>query len=174
MPTNVQGAVPLQQKQPTVDGATFKEAMSLLAAPLTVVTTRDADGRPWGFTASAVTSVSLDPPLVLVGIAHTSSCHGALTRVPEFVINVLGEEHRDLAGRFATSGVDRFAGAPLEDWPDTRALPHVPDALALRCALADRITLGDHDLLIGRVLEVRMAGSDRPLLWYRRAFRTAG
>lgn len=49
----------------------------------------------------------------------------------------------------------------------------MPDALALRCALADRITLGDHDLLVGRVLEVRLAGSDRPLLWYQRAFRTA-
>lgn len=163
----------LQEKWPAVDGATFKEAMSLLAAPLTVVTTRDAQGQPWGFTASAVTSVSLEPPLVLVGISHTSSCHGALTRVPEFVINVLGDEHRELAGRFATSGVDRFAGAPLEEWPDSPGLPHVPDALALRCALADRITLGDHDLLVGRVLEVRMAGSGRPLLWYHRAFRTA-
>ncbi|MFE6848420.1 flavin reductase family protein [Streptomyces sp. NPDC057686] len=166
---------PLQEKWPAVDGATFKEAMSLLAAPLTVVTTRDENGRPWGFTASAVTSVSLEPPLVLVGIARTSSCHEALTQVPEFVINVLGDEHRDLAGRFAARGVDRFAGTPLAEWPDSPGLlPHVPDALALRCALADRITLGDHDLLVGRVLEVRMGGSGRPLLWYRRAFRTAG
>ncbi|MEU5811749.1 MULTISPECIES: flavin reductase family protein [unclassified Streptomyces] len=166
---------PLQEKRPAVDGATFREAMSRLPAPLTVVTTRDEDGRPWGFTASAVTSVSLDPPLVLVGIAHASSCHRPLTQVPEFVINVLGDEHRDLADRFAARGVDRFAGAPLEEWPDSPGLlPHVPDALALRCALADRITLGDHDLLVGRVLEVRLAGSGRPLFWYQRAFRTTG
>ncbi|MFG2757219.1 flavin reductase family protein [Streptomyces wuyuanensis] len=157
-----------------VDGDTFREAMAHLAAPLTVVTTRDVTGRRWGLTASAVSSVSMDPPLVLVGLSNTSSCRQALTDSDEFVINVLGEQHTEVARRFARRGVDRFADGDFGTWPDS-ALPCLPDALAaFRCTTVDRIPVGDHQLLIGRLTGLRTHGGAKPLLWYRRGFCAGG
>jgi flavin reductase ActVB len=155
----------------TVAPDTFKEAMSLLAAHLTVVTARDTGGRAWGFTASSVTSVSLDPPLVSVGISHTSSCHPALSAASEFVVNVLGHDHQDLARRFAAKDTDRFAGANHDNWPGS-ATPLLTDVpVAWRCAVENRITVGDHDLVIGRLIALRR--HDRPatpLVWYQRDY----
>ncbi|MFZ3497461.1 flavin reductase family protein [Streptomyces sp. 5.8] len=157
-----------------VDSDTFREAMAHLTAPLTVVTTRDAAGRRWGFTASAVTSVSMDPPLVLVGLGNESSCREALSTSPEFVINVLGEHHTEIAHRFARRDVDRFAQGGFEDLPES-GLPYLTDATAVfRCTAVDRIPAGDHQLLIGRLTGLRTHGEAKPLLWYRRGFRAAG
>ncbi|MFF5639246.1 flavin reductase family protein [Streptomyces sp. NPDC012825] len=155
------------------DAETFKDVLSLLASPLTLVTTADEEGRRWGLTASSVTSASLAPPLVVVGIARTSSCAAALSVASEFVVNVLGEQHEELARRFATPGIDRFAGQALDSWPGT-GLPFVPDAhAAFRCAVEDRLRVGDHELLVGRPTEALLDGDSSPLLWHRRAFRTA-
>lgn len=146
--------------------------MALLVAPLTIVTTRDADGRHRGFTASSVISVSLEPPLVLVGISHTSSCFVALAEAPEFLINLLGDQHRDVARKFAARGVDRFAGQDFDTWPNSE-LPYLTDANAVfRCSTVDRIRVGDHDLLIGELTEVRTNRAVKPLLWYQREFHT--
>jgi flavin reductase ActVB len=155
----------------TVDDQMFREAMSLVAAPIAVVTTTDGTGRRWGFTASSLTSVSMNPPLVLVGIGHTSSCHRALTAAPEFVINVLGSADGEVARTFATSGVDRFADTGLVTWPGTE-LPLLPSAVvAMRCEMAEVVLAGDHDLLIGKLLDVRLGDSSPdPLVWFRRGF----
>ncbi|MEV0219944.1 flavin reductase family protein [Streptomyces sp. NPDC050704] len=156
-----------------VDSETFREAMAHLAAPLTIVTTRDAAGHRRGFTASAVTSVSMSPPLVLVGLANHSSCREALSESPEFVVNVLAEHHTGLADRFARRDVDRFAEGDFETWADS-GLPYLPDATAVfRCTVVDRIPAGDHQLLIGELTGLRTHGQARPLLWYRRDFRAA-
>jgi flavin reductase ActVB len=150
----------------------FKEAMSLLAAPLTIVTTSDAGGRRWGFTASSVSSVSLDPPLMLVGVANESSCRQALEDAGEFLVNVLGEQHRGVARAFASRGVDRFAGLDFSTWPGS-ALPVLPDAsAAFRCAVVEWIPVGDHQLVIGELTGLRSGGATRPLLWHRRGFCT--
>lgn len=159
--------------QTGLDPDTFKEAMSYLAAPLTVVTTRDHEGRWWGFTASSVMSVSLTPPLILVGIAHESSCLPVLAEAPYFVVNLLGEQHRQVAQRFATRDIDRFAEQDFREWPDND-LPVLADAhAAFRCRRVERILAGDHDLLLGEPVEVRTQAGARPLLWYRRAFHAA-
>jgi flavin reductase ActVB len=157
-----------------VDSQTFRDAMAELAAPVTVVTTVDADGRRRGLTVSAVISVSLEPPLLVVSVSRTASCHPALASAKEFVVNVLGARHRELARRFATSGIDRFAGGEFATWPG-HDLPCLPDARVLiRCASFDVITAGDHDLVVGAVEEVRVAGdtSGDGLVWYRRDFHS--
>ncbi|MEU2757593.1 flavin reductase family protein [Streptomyces albidoflavus] len=166
---------PVQEQIPTVaDARQFKEAMALLAAPVSVVTTLDAAGRRWGFTASSVSSVSLDPPLVMVGIALASSCHAAMAQAGEFVVNLLGESHRPIAQRFATSGVDRFAAGDFDAWAADTALPCLPDAkVLLRCRTVDVIRAGDHDLLLGTPQQIRIRDrSLPPLLWYQRGFHT--
>ncbi|MFF3767068.1 flavin reductase family protein [Streptomyces sp. NPDC001922] len=150
----------------------FRDAMALLPAAVTIVTTSDGEGRRWGFTASSVVSVSLDPPLLMVGLSRTSSCHQALVSAPEFVVNVLDGRHRALARTFAQHGVDRFAGQHFEQWPGT-ALPVLPGAhAAYRCVRHDVVPAGDHDLLFGALTEVEARRPGTPLLWYRRAFRT--
>ncbi|WP_331728511.1 flavin reductase family protein [Streptomyces sp. NBC_00158] len=156
-----------------VGAAEFRDAMAHLAAPVTVVTTLDAAGRRWGFTASAVTSVSMEPPLLLVGIGRESSCHLALTTADEFVVNLLGEEHRATARVFATRDTDRFAAAGgFDAWPGS-GLPYLPGATAaFRCRRADVVPAGDHDLVLGELLEIRTGPSGAPLVWYQRAFHT--
>jgi flavin reductase ActVB len=154
-----------------VDSETFRDAMARLAAPLSVITTCDESGKAWGFTASSVSAASLEPPLVLVGISHTSSCAGVLSTAPEFVVNVLDRRQHAVAKRFATPGVDRFAGQDFGRWPGSD-LPCLPDAhVALRCVVRGRIPVGDHDLLVGELTGVITGGPTEPLLWHERAFR---
>ncbi|MEU1037789.1 flavin reductase family protein [Streptomyces sp. NPDC005551] len=165
---------PAQSTAPLVDAQRFRDAMAQLAAPLAVVTTVDEDGRRWGFTASSVVSVSLDPPLLLVGLSRSSSCHRALVSSGEFVVNVLGEQHRAVAQRFATHGVDRFAGGGFTTWPGTD-LPCLPDAPAVfRCVTGEALPAGDHDLLLGALRDTRIApqasAAGTALLWYGRTF----
>lgn len=161
------------QTQELLEGQAFRDAMAQLAAPVTVVTGRDGEGRPWGFTASSVISLSLEPPRALVSINRASSCHAALTAVPELVVNVLGVGHRDLALRFARHGVDRFAGGEFVAWPGGGA-PYLPTAAAaFRCVTTRIVDAGDHDLLFLGLIEARSADGGDPLLWYRRGFRVA-
>jgi flavin reductase ActVB len=161
----------------------FREAMSMVAAPLAIVATRDADGTPWGFTASSVTSVSLDPPLLLVCISHTSSCHGAMAKAEGFTVSFLSQRHRALAQTFATPGADRFAAGGFENWEDS-GQPYLPDArVSMRCIAADRTTAGDHDVLFGLPTDIRLGTADSPggagtpgapLIWHRRGFYPDG
>ncbi|WP_344400805.1 flavin reductase family protein [Streptomyces longisporus] len=145
--------------------------MSRLAAGVTIVAARDDAGRCRGFTATSVTSASLEPPLLLVGIARTSSCYPVFRTAREFTVNILKEGHQHLARRFAVSGIDRFAEGGFTEWRDGGP-PCLDDAhVSLYCAALDMIPLGDHELLVGRVIEARLPSpEDAPLVWYRRAF----
>ncbi|MGW5661073.1 flavin reductase family protein [Streptomyces sp. NPDC003758] len=152
----------------------FRDAMALLAAPVTVVTTVDAVGRRRGFTASAVSSVSMDPPLLSVGLARTSSCHDDLLAAPEFVVNVLAGHQQDVARGFARQGQDRFAQGTFAEWPGT-GLPYLPDALmTLHCRLDQVVEAGDHVLVLGAICGTRTSAPGKALVWYDRAFHTPG
>ncbi|MEU9353253.1 flavin reductase family protein [Streptomyces griseoloalbus] len=155
----------------TLDAPVFREAMSRLAAGVTIVAARDEAGHCWGFTATSVTSASLEPPLLVVGIARGSSCCPVFRTVREFTVNILKEGHQHLARRFATSGIDRFAEGGFTEWRGGGP-PCLDDAhVSLRCAALDAIPVGDHELLVGRVVDARFPHpEDAPLLWYRRAF----
>jgi flavin reductase ActVB len=158
---------------PTVSAAEFRDAMALLVAPVAVATTHH-EGRDWGFTASAVTGLSLDPPLLAVAIGRTSSCHKAFAEADEFVVNVLGTRNRDIAVRFAKRGIDRFAGGGTGRLPGTR-LPTVADAVAhYRCRRRSILAVGDHDLVVGELTMVVRRATDRPLAWYSRDFHSTG
>jgi flavin reductase ActVB len=134
----------------------FRDAMKRFASGVTIVTTIDADGSWKGFTASAFCSLSLDPPLVLVCQARTSSSYDAFTHCERFLVNILGEEHQQLALQFARSGGDKFAGTAFE--PSRRTgLPVLPDALAaVGCDVRDRHDGGDHVIYVGSVYSCRV------------------
>ncbi|QDI68466.1 NADH:riboflavin 5'-phosphate oxidoreductase [Streptomyces calvus] len=164
------------QAPPLVSAQQFRDAMAELASPVTVVTAPDGRGGRRGCTASSVTSVSLDPPLLQVSVAHTSSSHRALVTSREFIVHVLADRHRWLADRFARRDIDRFAGSGFTTWPGTD-LPWFPDATAaFRCLTRQAIPVGDHTLLIGALAAVRTGPTDGTptdaLLWHRRAFHT--
>ncbi|MEY2243436.1 flavin reductase family protein [Streptomyces sp. BF23-18] len=160
----------------TVDthSLSFTQAMARVPGPVVVAATVDEHGRRWGFTASSFVSLSLDPPLVMVGLGKKASTHGAFTGADHFMINVLASDQSAIARRFATSGVDRFAAGdtiPLE-----LGLPGIPEAvIRLVCRMHDVVDGGDHSILIGRVDDCIGLGDREALVYVDRSFvRPAG
>ncbi|MET9609557.1 flavin reductase family protein [Streptomyces sp. NPDC006512] len=137
-----------------------------------VVVTADSGAGPVGFTATSLSSVSLDPPLVSFGIANGSSSWPHLERAGTVVVNFLGSAQEDLARRFATSGIDRFA-APTR-W---HRLPQGEPALdgvtgRLRLAVEQLVPAGDAHIVVARVLEAWQSDDGRPLLFHNGSYRS--
>ena len=133
----------------------FKQALSCFPTGVTLVTTTDSDERNWGFTASAFSSLSLDPPLVLVCLSKAADCCSAFTNAQKFGVSILRREHEALARRFATKGHDKFAGEEFSK--GDLGVPVLPDALAvLECTTDALVPAGDHTILIGLVQHVRV------------------
>lgn len=148
----------------------FREAMTRFASGVTIVTTADEDGRWWGFTASAFTSLSLSPPLVLACLATSADSHPVFMRAPAFVVNILGREHEALALRFATKGADKFGGGEFRPGR-AEGLPVLDDAVvSLKCRTHDRYEGGDHTILIGAVEYLNLRHNSRPAVHYSRRF----
>jgi len=147
----------------------FTRAMARVPGPVVVTTTVDGSGRRWGFTASSFVSLSLDPPLVTVNLDKKASTHAAFTVSDHFMVNVLAHHQSEIARRFATSGVDRFAAGdtvPLE-----RGLPGIPEAVVrLVCRMHDIVDGGDHSMLIGRVLNCATSAGREALVYVDRGF----
>jgi flavin reductase (DIM6/NTAB) family NADH-FMN oxidoreductase RutF len=148
----------------------FRTALRCFAAGVTVVTTRDREGRPSGLTASAFTSVSLDPPLVLVCVDHTATAHPDFRTRGWFAVNVLRREQEALSRRFAASGGDKFHGVACHD--GQAGMPLLDDALAtLECRIVEAHEAGDHTIFIGQVEGVSVAAG-RPLVYFHGAYHS--
>lgn len=157
----------LQEKQ----ARAFRDALGRFPTGVTVVGTVDAEGRPVGLTVNSFASVSLDPPLVLVCIGKASSCHDALIGGDVFTVNILGEEQREVAERFATEpSAARFRDVTWSPGPGGGpVLDGVSGWLACRReAVHDG---GDHSILIGRV-EALEVGDEPPLVFHRGEYAT--
>lgn len=143
----------------------FRRVLGHFATGVTVISTTGEDGRPTGLTASAFTSVSLDPPLVLVCVDHESQSYPALLERGRFAVSVLTTAQEDLSRRFATTRLDKFDGVPHRS--GTLGLPILDGALAhLECVTVATHVEGDHTILVGRVEHAR-SDSGEPLLYYR-------
>lgn len=153
-----------------VSAAAFKAALSSFASGVTVVTARDADGVPNGFTASAFCAVSLDPPLVSVCVARAARCHTVFATCSEFAVSVLRTGQSGLARHFAGRAEDKFTDMPMR----STATGHVvaSDALAvIECSAHSRHVAGDHTILVGRVRGTAL-GTGAPLVFHDHAFHT--
>jgi flavin reductase (DIM6/NTAB) family NADH-FMN oxidoreductase RutF len=143
----------------------FRRVLGHFATGVTVVTTSDADSRPTGLTASAFTSVSLDPPLVLVCVDHKSQSYPALLECGAFAVNILRREQEAISRRFATTRLDKFDGLGFR--MSERGLPLIDDALAhIECRTVNAYPEGDHTIFVGLV-ECAETGSGQPLVYYR-------
>jgi flavin reductase (DIM6/NTAB) family NADH-FMN oxidoreductase RutF len=143
----------------------FRRALGHFATGVTTVTTLDADGRPTGLTASAFTSVSLDPPLILVCVDHKSQSYPPLLERRRFGVNVLGREQEAISKRFASTRLDKFDGVPHR--VGEFGVPLIDGALAqLECVTVSTHVEGDHTIFVGRVERVHL-GTGEPLIYYR-------
>ena len=132
---------------------------------VTIVTTIDGDGQPRGFTANSFTSVSLDPPLVLICIDNKAASLQAFATCERFAINVLAESQRDLSSRFASKASDKFDGVSFERVGG--GPPLITGSLAwIDCENHQVIEVGDHILLVGKVTSLH-DGAGAPLGFFK-------
>ena len=148
----------------TVDPTLFRQVMSRWASGVTVVTTV-VDGQPHGLTVSAFSSLSLDPPLVLVCPALTSATYPHLVRGGRFAIHILAADQQDIAMAFASKGADKVAA--LEWTLSDLGNPLLEGAsCVLECSLWREYEGGDHAILVGEVLRIDRCESG-VLLYHR-------
>lgn len=147
----------------------FRHACGRFATGVAVASIIDQKGTAHGLTVSSFTSVSLNPPLVLICVGHDVTVIDAFRQASHFGINVLREENRDLSQRFATKGLDKFDGVAWHK--GTTGVPVIECALAtLECEMHQRIPSGDHDILVGHVVATRIEEGP-PLLYYASRYR---
>ncbi len=155
---------------PAIDPRALRDAFGCFMTGVTVVTTMDAAGNPIGFTANSFSSVSLDPPLLLVSIANSSRNLPVFLAAQGFAVNVLAEGQKDVSATFARPVEDRFStiywrrgavGSPViagvSAWFD--------------CALHEAVAAGDHTILIGRIGDFETS-QEPGLGYYRGAYIT--
>lgn len=143
---------------------------------VTVITTRHADGSPWGFTANSFTSVSLVPPLVLFCLGKAAASHGAFTRCHSFAVSILRDSQRDVSQRFSSTA-DRMTSLLSQEAPagmPANAPPVIADALGtLVCRRGAVHDAGDHSIVLGEVMYVRSAAG-QPLGFLRGGYVELG
>jgi flavin reductase (DIM6/NTAB) family NADH-FMN oxidoreductase RutF len=152
-----------------IDAARFREVLGHFASGVTVVTASE-DG-PVGFTCQAFAALSLDPPMVLLAPAKSSTSWPRIARAGAFCVNILAGDQEALARSFSVSGGDKFEGVAWRGAPVTGA-PLLDGALAwAECRLEQIHESGDHELVTGRVLSLGVRDR-QPLLFYRGGFGT--
>jgi 3-hydroxy-9,10-secoandrosta-1,3,5(10)-triene-9,17-dione monooxygenase reductase component len=148
----------------------FREAMSRFATGVTLITGADEGGTPVGFTANAVTSVSLDPLLVLFCADQASSSLPTLLRTGRFRVSVLGAASRDLARRFSKEILPRRFEVGDLVFP-VGGLPAPASAIAwLECGVWNSFPAGDHVIVIGEVMDCGRSPSGDPLVFFAGEF----
>lgn len=150
------------------DHKEFRRALGQFATGVTVVTLWD-DGKVHGMTANSFTSVSLDPPLILVNIGRQNRTHDLVAKVGRFAVNILSEDHENISRHFATAGQKdlpegvRFHG-------EGTGSPVMEQSLAwLDCSVWKIYDGGDHSIVVGKVEKLNIAGG-RPLLFFQGAY----
>jgi 3,4-dihydroxy-2-butanone 4-phosphate synthase len=162
---------PAGDAEAATTGRRMRDVMGHFATGVSVVTARDTSGSPRGATANAISSVSLEPPLLLVCLSDRSGTLAAIRADGRFAVNVLAAEQRHHSDRFARNGdLSRVHEVEFEDHP--LGLPVLPGALAtIACEVEAIHPAGDHEIVVGRArhLEHREPGAE-PLLFYRGSY----
>ena len=152
-----------------MDSNLFRRACAQFATGIAIASAADSEGRPHGMTINSFTSVSMDPPLVLICIDGTSNLLPVFEHCGHYGLSFLGHHQQALSTRFAQRGQDRFDGVA---WlTGSAGVPLIPDALAhLECRLTTTLVAGDHAILIAEVVSADIH-SGKPLLYYQSSYR---
>jgi 3-hydroxy-9,10-secoandrosta-1,3,5(10)-triene-9,17-dione monooxygenase reductase component len=150
-----------------LDQARFREVLGHFATGVTIVTACE-DGEPVGFSCQAFAALSLDPPMVILAPAKSSTSWPRIAEAGAFAVNILAEDQEAICLNFAVSGGDKFDGVA---WTaGTTGAPLIKGSLAtIECTLGAIYEGGDHELVTGRVVAMEV-GSGSPLLFYRSGF----
>jgi flavin reductase (DIM6/NTAB) family NADH-FMN oxidoreductase RutF len=148
----------------------FRRVMSHFATGVTIITAWDDAGRPTGLTASSFTSVSLDPPLILVCVSQKAQSYPAIKSAGRFAVNILCMGQEGVSRRFATTsaGDEKFVGLDYRTGPF--GLPVISEALAeLECTVVHAYPGGDHTIFVAQVEAADARGhlGKEPLLYFR-------
>jgi flavin reductase (DIM6/NTAB) family NADH-FMN oxidoreductase RutF len=150
----------------------FRDALGLFPTGVAVVTACGAGGEVAGVTINSFTSVSLDPPLVLVSLARNLRSFELFDRATHFAVSLLKEDQRHVSSAFARVAGDKWADA--QHRPGVHACPILhPNLAAFECECHARYDGGDHVLLLGRVVRIEQSEevNPRPLLYFRGQYR---
>jgi flavin reductase (DIM6/NTAB) family NADH-FMN oxidoreductase RutF len=155
-----------------VNDADFRSALRRFPTGVTVVTTI-SDGKPKGFTANAFSSVSAEPPMILICVSRRSRTHPLIAQAGSFCVNILRLEQRELAKRFAARDpCEPFASLTYRS--EQTGSPIIDDALAyLDCTLAEEHTAGTHTIFVGSVVACGCADGT-PLGYFNADYRDFG
>lgn len=152
----------------TISPENFRKASGLWATGVSIVTTIDGQGAPFGLTMNSVTSLSLNPPLYLVNLDNGSDTLTALLESRAFCINVLASDQEALSNRFAKKGGDKFSEVAFS--AGATGAPRIDGALmSIDCRIHAMHAGGDHQIVVGDVIEITTADPDsgaQPLLYY--------
>jgi flavin reductase (DIM6/NTAB) family NADH-FMN oxidoreductase RutF len=151
-----------------VSSAAFREVMGSFPTGVTVITTLADDGTPIGLTANAVSSVSLNPPQLLICLGREKYTAKAILSHQAFAVNFLARAQVDIAQRFASAVQDKFAGVEhAKGWKD---IPVITGALAVaECEVQRTIDAGDHIIFVGLVRR-GVASTGDPLMFFRKEY----
>jgi len=154
--------------RPPLDGLEFRRCCAQFATGVAVGCVRLPDGALHGLTINSFTSVSLDPPLILICIGLDSGVLEHFLAAGCFGLSFLREEQRELSQKFAARGIDRFSGVAWH--PGRCGAPLLDASLAeLECRIKNSVTAGDHEVLLAEVERVSMRGG-RPLLYFNSGY----
>lgn len=147
----------------------FRRALGRFASGVTVVTLKDREGNSHGITVSAFSSVSLNPPLVLVCIDNEAGSHYAFHEGRRFVVNILREDQAEHSNQFAAPIPDKFIN--IHHHEGLEGIPVLKNALVnLECRLVDHRVAGDHTIFIGEVEQAHV-NEGNPLVYYQGSYR---
>lgn len=146
----------------------FKEALGNYPTGVTIVTTMNEEGIPFGLTVNSFASVSLDPLLILWSIDHRSSSLEAFTKGNKFAVHILAADQVETCKAFASSKGGKFSQC---EWSiSEHGLPIIDGAFSvLQCEVHQMVEAGDHTILIGKVIDINVEKRD-PMLYHRRNF----
>jgi 3-hydroxy-9,10-secoandrosta-1,3,5(10)-triene-9,17-dione monooxygenase reductase component len=161
----------VEESSAQISAAEFRQAMGHFATGVTVVTSVDEEGEPVGTTASAVSSLSLNPPLVLVCFDLGSLTLRAIRGHGAFVVNVLAAPQQHLSANFARRGL-AAAWDGVRHRPGPTGSPRLEGVLAaLECTVENSLPGGDHEIVVGRVRDVEVSyGEAAPLVYWRGSY----
>jgi flavin reductase (DIM6/NTAB) family NADH-FMN oxidoreductase RutF len=147
----------------------FKAALGRFASGVTVVTTKDADGKLHGLTVSAFCSVSMNPPLILVCILKTTGSYLSFEESKAFVVNILDESQQQISNHFASHLDDKFSNQNYEI--NESGLPVLANCLAsLECDLKHSYDGGDHTIFVGEIHKIFL-NEGNPLIYWKSKYR---